>query len=308
MQFYNFLKTRITSLPYLEQKDTLNFCERLITYSHVPSNYKEICRMKQFALNENLVKIILDNLSIYDFDKNHGITDISFWYSVSLLLLTTSDKNRIYIETLAQKMIKEDHEDLWIFQRIMNSNEFSYYSNIKTQITIFISKKINYLEPYLWAEEVGLSLPYDSDWEITFFLESDNEFSVIRNGSKENDFRFDMRLTLFPLQGNDIWFINFSKLFWSKDINNNLAINSSTIINGYLPSEESKIKNKINLKTPLSLMNLKEFIKELEDFYKIRFDQNNYRIRTSGKVKNKNAIKKWLFKIERGESPYDKNI
>lgn len=288
--FIKQLNENVLTLDKSVQKDILKFSKRLESYSHVPTNEKEILRTKPFASNQNLVAFVLQNMQEYPYPakSDYPFDTISYWYCIALFIVSEEEKSSAFVLNLINEFIEKNHNDLWQFRRLLESIELKEYQAVKKKIdSYFLSKQIH-LESYKWAEQIGLELPKDNSWMFYFEISTDGKFRFGNDLSEEEKVsRLRLKVSVYPLQGEKCWEIELSN--WKNSVSAWWpTLSERTIRLSHKP-------NDYTLKTKPSLQNLKELIKEIESVFNISFDKTMYNQTFKGKIKNKNAIQKWLL-------------
>ncbi|WP_298781943.1 hypothetical protein [uncultured Polaribacter sp.] len=288
-EFIEQINKNLKNIPKDKQKEILKFSKRLESYTHVPTNEKEINRMKPFSTNKFLINFILKEIDTYNYPKvsKYPFDIISYWYCIALLILSEDEKGNDYVIGLAKRFLKNEHLDLWQFRRLLEPIKIRDYKIIKKEIASYFLSKLNDLESYKWAKQIGLELPKDNSWIFFFKISTDGKF---RFGNDLTDLEKEKRLSItvsvYPLQGEKCWEIELKN--WNNSISAwwpNLSERKIRL---------SKNKNDYILKTKPSLYSLKEIIKEVENVFNVKFDKTIYSKRFKGKIKNKNAVQKWL--------------
>lgn len=283
------INKNVKEIPAIEQKEILKFSKRLESYTHVPTNEKEIQRMKSFSHNKYLVAFIQKNLENYSYPKasKYPFDIVSYWYCITLIVLSESTDGRNYVLDVARRFIKNEHLDLWQFRRLLDSIKLEEYQTIKKEIDAYFSLKQNDLESYKWAKQIGLELPKDNSWMFFFEISTDGKFRFGNDLTDlEKEERLRMTISVYPLQGKKCWEIEL------KNWNNSISAWWPNLTEREI--RLSKKKNDYVLKKKPTLSNLKEVIKEVEILFNVRFNKTIYSKRFKGKIKNKNAIQNWL--------------
>lgn len=280
----------VDAFPKEEKKEILKFTKRLESYIHVPTNKKEVERMLPFAHKDYLIDYILKNINDYKYPEKseYPFDIISYWYCLALFVQSERKEAKNFVQNLIEKFLNSEHEDLWQFRRFLSAFESTTeYDKAKETIENYFLSKQDSLESYLWAKEIGLELPSDNNWILFFEISTDGEFRFGNDLSEEEkERRLVIKTSAYPLQGKKCWEIELNN--WNNSI-------SAWWPN--LSEREVIIDNKKNyyLKTMPSLRNLKELIQELEDHFAINFKRQIYLKTFKGKIKNKNAVQKWLL-------------
>jgi ribosomal protein L23 len=288
-EFIEIINKNVNDVSKVEQKEILNFLKRLQSYIHVPSNEKEINRMKAFSSKKFLVNFILKNLENYPYPRisTYPFDIISYWYCIALLILSEDTKGKDYVFGLAKQFIKNEHLDLWQFRRLLEFINIEEYGGIKKEIELYFLSKQNDLDSYKWAKQIGLELPKDNSWMLFFELSTDGKFRFGNDLTElEKEKRLRMTISVYPLQGERCWEIEL------KNWNNSISAWWPNLTEREI--RLSKKKNNYVLKTEPSILNLKEVINEVETVFNVKFDKTIYSKRFKGKIRNKNAVQKWL--------------
>lgn len=286
-EFIEKINEKVKNVPKTEQKEILKFSKRLESYIHVPTNEKEINRMSSFSSNQFLIKFILKNIKEYNYPTTsaYPFDTISYWYCIALLIISKNDDGKSFVLDLAKKFIKNEHLDLWQFRRLLEPIEIQEHQIIKKEIESYFLSKQKEIESYKWAKQIDLELPKDNSWMLFFEISTDGRFRFGNDLSElEKEKRLWMNVSVYPLKGKRCWEIEL------KNWNNSIFAWWPT-----LSEREIRLsKNNYILKTKPSLQNLKKIIKEVETVFNVTFDRKIYSKRFKGKIKNKNAVQKWL--------------
>jgi hypothetical protein len=278
------------SLSKLKKKEALKFSKRLESYTHVPTNKKEIERMSSFSSNEFLVNFVLQVIENYKYPKEskYPFDIISYWYCLCFLILSNEDKTTEFTINLGNQFLEKEHNDLWQFRRILEFIDNPKYKVLIKNIENYFASKQNDLESYKWAKEIELELPSNNKWALFFEISTDGKFRFGNDlTTKEKESRLRITTSVYPLQSEKCWEIEL------KNWNNTISAWWPTLSKNEIRLEKKR-KNYV-LKTEPSLRNLKEVIKEIETVLGAKFDKTIYLKRFKGKIKNKNALQKWLL-------------
>ncbi|WP_298503501.1 hypothetical protein [uncultured Maribacter sp.] len=278
------------NLSKLEKKEALKFSKRLESYTHVPTNKKEIERMNSFISNEFLVSFVLQIIENYKYprESKYPFDIISYWYCLCFLILSNQDKATEFSINLGNQFLEKNHNDLWQFRRLLEFIDNPKFKVLTKNIENYFLSKQNDLESYKWAKEIGLELPNDNNWALFFEISTDGRFRFGNDLTpKEKESRLRITTSVYPLQGGKCWEIEL------KNWNNTVSARWPTLFKNEIRLEKKR-KNYV-LKIEPSLRNLKLVIEEIETILDTRFDKTMYMKRFKGKIKNKNAVKKWLL-------------
>jgi len=287
--FIEKLNKNAQNLPKNEAKDILKFAKRLESYTHVPSNEKEINRIKIFSSNTFLVNFILKNIEQYPYpnESKYPFDIISYWYCIALFIMSKEEKARGFVINMAEEFMHNEHLDLWQIRRLLEAVNPKEYQNIKEKISSYFISKQEYLESYIWAKKIGLELPKDNSWMFFFEISTDGKFRLGNDLTEtEKEQRLRITVSVYPLQGQNCWEIELKN--WNNSISAwwpNLSEREIRL---------SKQNRNYKLKTKPSLLNLKKVIEEVETEFNVKFNKTIYSKRFKGKIKNKNAVQKWL--------------
>lgn len=287
MELREQLYSGIDKAPKDLQKLLNKFIKRVDSYYYVPSTEKEMNRTKVFAVDERLIEFVFEyikkdysHLQGYNFDSS--VTERSFfWNILAFLRFSKQYKIKIYIINLAEQFLKADHEDLYIFRIFLGYIDDPVFKEIKTKVENHFLAIQDSLESYKWAKEIGLELPSNDKWQISFTI----------NATEYKKEQISLDIKVYPIQGKDI---RGEYRCWE-----NCMGNYNNTVSGWWPitaDDEIKIDYtvKYRLKVKPSLLNLKTNIKEVEDILGVKFDKKIEFLWVQGKVKKKNTIQKWL--------------
>ena len=277
--------------PKAEQKALAKLYNRLESYIDTPTDPKHILRMAPFASNAHLVNTVLEALRQYNYPEKSGypFDIISYWYCISLLALSEQQEANDFVRNLASDFLQQEHSELWLFRRFFENMPNDEYAEIGTQIIEHFLELQNTLESYQWAKSIGLILPTDNNWRISFEISTSGKFQCSKPyPTAEEEKLISMNVSLYPLSWkNQCWEIKLR--------------NPNNSINAWWPTSSTntiKLERKwrdYTMKTTPSLRNLKLTIKEIETAFDIQFNRKFCLKTFSGKIGNRNAVQKWLL-------------
>jgi len=289
-ELINKINESVVNLSKSEQKKILKFSKRLESYIHVPTNKKEFERMISFASNDFLVNFVLKVLDDYKYpeESKYPFDIVSYWYCICLLALSNIEEARKFPINLGNQFLKIEHNDLFLFRRILAFIKDTAYEPLTKDIENYFLSKQNELESYKWAKEIGLELPSDNNWALFFEISTDGKFRFGNDlTDKEKENRLRITTSVYPLRDKKCWEIELKN--WNKTISAWWPTLSKNEI------KLEKKRKSYTLKTEPSLRGLKEVIQEIETALDIKLDRTIYSKRFKGKIKNKSAVQKWLM-------------
>lgn len=279
------INEKATHLAEAEQKSVLRFAKRLDSYSYIPHQKKQKIRMKPFSEDGFLVDFLLDILNEHDYyPKPHAHNFNNgkpYWYILFLLMLSNKPNASNFVTQMAEKFLQEKHIDLYLFRLTFGQFNLPQFKSLQKDIEDYFLSIEDSLESYQWAKEIGLELPSDDNWHITFDIGIDHNYFT---DNMEN--YFSIVVTVMPLERGNTWKIDLS----GRD---------NSIFARWPNLSENKIVDKNHskdyfLKNKPSLRNLKKVIAEIEELFDVKLSKTLLHSYFQGKIKNKNAVQKWL--------------
>lgn len=279
------INEKIIHLPEAEQKTVLKFAKRLDSYIYIPHQKKEKLRMKPFSEDAFLVDFLLDILNEYDYypkphahNYNNGKP---YWYILFLLMLSNKPNATDFVIQMAENFLKEKHIDLYRFRQAFRQLNLPQFKTIQNDVECYFLSIQDTLEAYQWAKEIGLQLPSDDNWRITFDIGTSN--SDLTNNKEKT---FSVMVTVMPLEQGRTWEIRLS--------------NRDNSVSAWYPnlSENKIVVRKQDkdyfLNNKPSLRNLKKVMTEIEEVFDVKFSKTLLHSYFQGKIRNKNTVQKWL--------------
>ncbi len=282
--FFEKADEKLQTLSKAEQKPILKFVKRLDSYSMTPDTKKEIYRMKPFASDKFLVEFFVDVLEEIEYPREKigwYFDYIPFWYCIGLFILSDSEKATNFTINTAKKFLETNCFDLPDFRRIFSFIEKEEYQSIKNEIENHFILLENLLDSYKWAKNIGLGLPSNDKWYLSFELKNYDE----RDEEPNEVWWLDVKV--YPLNSGKDCSIKLKN--WDKE--------DSCKVYSHFDDNKINVYYKdttYHLKTERSLQNLKAMITEIEEVFGFKFSRKIHHQFTQGKIKNKGAIQKWL--------------
>lgn len=199
--------------PVLSDKiERLN--SALDSYIHAPTNRKETERMKPYAEDSSLVRIVADVIRGYSCipstpqeKENYRITGIyrydviRFWYCVALLAQSPDEYATTCLSGLAHTLMEQGPGELGILYRILLLlPEQEHLHGLTGELADYYRKIIPNLEATKWLAEVGIPYPDTFEWSISFRFTSNGETVFLSGNETERKAWFTLSVELFGPQ------------------------------------------------------------------------------------------------------------
>lgn len=256
---------------------------------HAPTTDKHTKRMLPFAENPEMIGFINQKLKAYfiscnEFnDDENGWKDydiIESWYLFTLLLYSPKVEETVVFALDRMKVSK--NSTLFIFRRILHLCNNPIYEKQLAEIEEYFHNLSRNTNIYRWLNELEVTPPSTYNWELicNFRAESDkdvnplsdNLYLIVKGFEPEGDGKsFEIQLSDRERNTQNRW-------------------------NDFSNENYFHFKNKkIQLKKVPNILNLKEFITELEEIFQFKFNRKfDFNYFTKG-FKKKENIQKWFL-------------
>ena len=186
----------------------------LDSYIHAPTNRKETERMKPYAEDSSLVRIVADVIrghscipSTPQEKENYRITGIyrydviRFWYCVALLAQSPDEYATTCLSGLAHTLMEQGPGELGILYRILLLlPEQEHLHGLTGELADYYRKIIPNLEATKWLAEAGIPYPDTFEWSISFRFTSNGETVFLSENETERKAWFILNIELFGPQ------------------------------------------------------------------------------------------------------------
>ena len=186
----------------------------LDSYIHAPTNKKETERMKPYAEDSSLVRIVADVIrghscipSTPQEKENYRITGIyrydviRFWYCVALLAQSPDEYATTCLSGLAHTLMEQGPGELGILYRILLLlPEQEHLHGLTGELADYYRKIIPNLEATKWLAEAGIPYPDTFEWSISFRFTSNGETVFLSENETERKAWFILNIELFGPQ------------------------------------------------------------------------------------------------------------
>lgn len=184
-------------LALSDKIDRLN--SALASYIHVPTNRKEIDRMKTYAEESLLVRIVADVVRGYScIPVTHSYDVIRFWYCVALLAQSPDEQATDCLSGLARTLMEHGPGELGILYRILLLlPEQEHLQGLTGELAAYYQSIIPDLEAAKWLAKAGIPYPDSFEWSVSFrFTSNGDPFFVSENEADKNKW-FSLSVELF---------------------------------------------------------------------------------------------------------------
>lgn len=279
----NIIFERKDELPKPVSKLVNQFYNK-IKNDYYPDN-KIVGKVKDFSTTE-INNFLLECLAEYDkterrVPEHHDIIGLRGVWTV---LSFSKEENALkYFDDLIAKYISEKPLYLHFLFELFGFTKIQHplYNKIKR----YYDETLNELPAYKLLNKIGIDLPNKYDWSISFKLTTDGEWFTPRdltNDEKEIRFSFEMRLSQ-PHLLNDTYKI---------EIENDLSQKRRRII--FTESEIFELDvDKKAIQSP-DLLNLNDFINNVEGYFNIKFNYENIANLSVSKGIKRKQIEEWI--------------
>lgn len=186
----------------------------LDSYIHAPTNRKETERMKPYAEDSSLVRIVADVIRGYSCipstpqeKEDYRITGIynydviRFWYCVALLAQSPDECAVACLSGLARTLMEQGPGELGILYRILLLlPEREYLQGLTEELAGYYQKIIPDLEAAKWLAEAGIPYPDTFEWSVSFRFTSNGETVLLSGNETERKAWFTLSVELFGPQ------------------------------------------------------------------------------------------------------------
>lgn len=270
-------------------KELDKLIKKIESCSHAPTTDKHTKRMLPFAENPEMMAFINQKLKVYfiscnEFnDDENGWKDydiIESWYLFTLLLYSPKVEETVVFALDRMKTSK--NSTLFIFRRILHLCNNPIYEKQLAEIEEYFHNLSRNTNIYRWLNELEVTPPSTYNWELicNFRAESDkdinplsdNLYLIVKGFEPEGDGKsFEIQLSDRERNTQNRW-------------------------NDFSNENYFHFKNKkIQLKKVPNILNLKEFITELEEIFQFKFNRKfDFNYFTKG-FKKKENIQKWFL-------------
>ena len=186
----------------------------LDSYIHAPTNRKETERMKPYAEDSTLVRIVADVIRGYSCipttpqeKEDYRITGIysydviRFWYCVALLAQSSDECATASLSGLARTLMEQGPGELGILYRILLLLlEQEHLHGLTGELADYYRKIIPDLEAAKWLAEAGIPYPDTFEWSVSFRFTSNGETVLLSGNEAEKKAWFTLNVELFGPQ------------------------------------------------------------------------------------------------------------
>ena len=286
----NIILEKKEELPKEILKTINQLYNKIKSESYYPDS-KNILKIKPFSTNE-INAFILECLDEYNktdrlYTEHHDIVGLrSVW---SVLSFSKEENVLKYFENLIDTYISGKPFYLHFLFELFSYPDVQHplYDKIKNHY----DRISDDLASYQLLKKLGIEPPNKYDWSISFKLTTDGEYftpSNLTDEQKENRFSFDIWLGQPRTLGNT----------FEIDIQNDLSQKRRRIVFSENRVIDIKV-DKTQLKKP-NLLNLNEFIKNIEDYFGIKFNFEKIANLSVSKGIKRKQVEEWIkngFKI-----------
>ena len=181
------------------------------SYIHAPTNRKEVERMKLYAEDSAIVRIVVDVIREYSCipstpqeKEDYRITGIysydviRFWYCVALLAQSPEEYARDCLSELARTLMEQGPGELGILYRILLLlPEREYLHGLTGELAGYYRKIIPDLEAAKWLAKAGIPYPDSFEWSVSFRFTSNGERVLLSGNEAEKKAWFTLSVELF---------------------------------------------------------------------------------------------------------------
>lgn len=181
------------------------------SYIHAPTNRKEVERMKLYAEDSAIVRIVADVIREYSCipstpqeKEDYRITGIysydviRFWYCVALLAQSPEEYARDCLSELARTLMEQGPGELGILYRILLLlPEREYLHGLTGELAGYYRKIIPDLEAAKWLAKAGIPYPDSFEWSVSFRFTSNGERVLLSGNEAEKKAWFTLSVELF---------------------------------------------------------------------------------------------------------------
>lgn len=181
------------------------------SYIHAPTNRKEVERMKLYAEDSAIVRIVVDVIREYSCipstpqeKEDYRITGIysydviRFWYCVALLAQSPEEYARDCLSELARTLMEQGPGELGILYRILLLlPEREYLHGLTGELAGYYRKIIPDLEAAKWLAKAGIPHPDSFEWSVSFRFTSNGERVLLSGNEAEKKAWFTLSVELF---------------------------------------------------------------------------------------------------------------
>ena len=184
------------------------------SYIHAPTNRKETERMKPYAEDSALVRIVANVIRGYSCipstpqeKEDYRTTGIyrydviRFWYCVALLAQSPDEYATACLSGLARTLMEQGPGELGILYRILLLlPEQEHLHGLTGELAGYYQKIIPNLEAAKWLEKAGIPYPDTFEWSVSFHFTTNGETVILSGNETERKAWFSLRVELFGPQ------------------------------------------------------------------------------------------------------------
>ena len=287
--------------PALSDKiDQLN--SALNSYIHAPTNRKETERMKPYAEDSDLVRVVAGVIGRYScipstpqekedyrITGNYNYDIIRFWYCVALLAQSPDKYAIACLSGLAHTLMKHGPGEIGILYRILLLlPEQEHLHELTQELSAYYQEIIPDLQAAKWLAKAGIAYPDSFEWSVSFRFTSDGERALFPGNKSDPDLWFSLDVKLFSPQALYGDYTRFTSYQISVKNSNNSIHGQWNEKHGYLLKDNHYLLKDEHY-APEHLVAL---MYRLSDFG-IRFSKVPAAVSVSRGVSGK-AVKKWI--------------